>query len=280
MGSGLNKKKYEIVSLLRDHGFELRRTTGRHEVWYNSQTNKSVCVPQGGNSKMDSNVVRNIYRFAGIPYTEKQKNGHFETIDAANIDDTCSPSEEIVSEVTKRNAVNWANENDMRSACKRFDVGKEIINQWRSEIAQEDNKNYAERIAVSRRKALVVHTKRILRRYKRQAVKDEAKPVAAAAPAVIAIDPEHQQKLLKIAYMRSQGVSEAVIRRMYGIAARDADDKPKEIEEEKKKARQKIDALQEKIQMLREENEKLKKHIKILSFQAQRQLRPSFVGDL
>lgn len=48
----------ELVSILRQHGFELVRPgKGSHEIWFNAETRRSVTVPRSTKSRHTANDV-------------------------------------------------------------------------------------------------------------------------------------------------------------------------------------------------------------------------------
>jgi predicted RNA binding protein YcfA (HicA-like mRNA interferase family) len=54
----------ELVSILRQHGFELVRPgKGSHEIWFNAETRRSVTVPRSTKSRHTAN---DVLRQAGL----------------------------------------------------------------------------------------------------------------------------------------------------------------------------------------------------------------------
>jgi len=58
----------KVIQVLKEHGFEYKRT-GRHDVYYNKETNKTVPVPTS-HGIITRGVIKSLIRQTGIPREE------------------------------------------------------------------------------------------------------------------------------------------------------------------------------------------------------------------
>jgi predicted RNA binding protein YcfA (HicA-like mRNA interferase family) len=55
-----------LIKLLEQHGFVFKRSKGSHQLYYNSQTNKTIIVPFHGGKDMKKGTFLAILKQAGI----------------------------------------------------------------------------------------------------------------------------------------------------------------------------------------------------------------------
>jgi predicted RNA binding protein YcfA (HicA-like mRNA interferase family) len=55
-----------LIKILRDHGFEFKRSKGSHQLFENSMSGKTVVVPVHGNKGLPKGTYFGILKQAGI----------------------------------------------------------------------------------------------------------------------------------------------------------------------------------------------------------------------
>jgi predicted RNA binding protein YcfA (HicA-like mRNA interferase family) len=62
----MNLSPNYLIKLLEKNGFHYKRTSGSHQVFYNSTTNKTAIVPVHGNKDLKKGTFLAILKQAGI----------------------------------------------------------------------------------------------------------------------------------------------------------------------------------------------------------------------
>lgn len=65
----MNLSQNYLIKLLEKNGFYYKRTSGSHQVFYNSTTNKTAIVPVHGNKDLKKGTFLSILKQAGIEQT-------------------------------------------------------------------------------------------------------------------------------------------------------------------------------------------------------------------
>lgn len=65
----MNLSPNYLIKLLEKNGFYYKRTSGSHQVFYNSTTNKTAIVPVHGNKDLKKGTFLSILKQAGIEQT-------------------------------------------------------------------------------------------------------------------------------------------------------------------------------------------------------------------
>ena len=59
-----------LIKLLEKHGFLFKRSKGSHQLYYNSNTNKTITVPVHGGKDMKKGTFLALLKQAGIDKAE------------------------------------------------------------------------------------------------------------------------------------------------------------------------------------------------------------------
>lgn len=62
----MNLSPKHLIKILEAHGFIYKRAKGSHQLYYNSETNKTVTVPVHGGKDMKKGTFLGILKQAGI----------------------------------------------------------------------------------------------------------------------------------------------------------------------------------------------------------------------
>jgi predicted RNA binding protein YcfA (HicA-like mRNA interferase family) len=62
----MNLSPNYLIKLLERNGFQYKRTSGSHQVYFNSQTHKTAIVPVHGNRDLKKGTFFAILKQAGI----------------------------------------------------------------------------------------------------------------------------------------------------------------------------------------------------------------------